>query len=429
MKIYALESRFLSRLLSDRKELLSVARSLGTAEAMRAAREDLIANARVFLTPKAGESAKYFIDADGSAHIPIVGELTPSARTDACGAYTAEALTEYGFIRSALAEAADDAKVSSLTLDVDSPGGYLDGLDEVAQMIGAFPKPVTAMVGGMAASAAYWLASQADKIIALSPASEIGSIGVAMEEYDDREALASEGIAHRVYTSTDAPDKRPDTSTDEGKAKIVAELDALHEVFRRRVAEGRGVSEAKVSKDFGRGGVLTAEKALAVGMIDAVVGSHIPRRIPAGVASSAAVAQTADISHKEARMDPLEKIKAEFPDAYKAAFEEGKAAGITAERARREQLLGLAVNAEADKAVQAAIPPWESSAEASAKFVTAALKGTGGDNPPAVGTATPVTASGAEGVSGLSAEDVGKLRASGMTMDEIKKYSPTQGKE
>jgi ClpP class serine protease len=288
----------------------------------------------------------------------------------------------------------------------------MDGLDMTAQAIAGCTKPVIAYVDGMACSAAYWLASQADQVIALSPAAIIGSIGLATEEYNDDEANARDGVAHRVYTSTDAPDKRPDTSTPEGRAKVVSELDALHAVFVRRVAEGRHVSPETVNADFGRGGVLTAEAAMAAGMIDDVIGSHLyrPQSSPAGVASSAAATSTA-ISPKEVHMD-LAQLKAEHPEAYAAAkaegIAEGKAAGIQAERERREKLLGLAVNAEALKAVNAAIASGASFEAASPTIVTAALKGTGGDNPPAVGTKPP------EGGAGASEETEAKALASGI---------------
>jgi len=92
-RIYAMEQTFLEQLLEDRQELLAVARSLGSADEMRAARAEFMAQTRVNVAPESGEQAEYHIDEDATAHIPVVGELTPQAKTDICGAYTAEALT------------------------------------------------------------------------------------------------------------------------------------------------------------------------------------------------------------------------------------------------------------------------------------------------------------------------------------------------
>lgn len=415
MRRYAMESGFLSRLLSDRKEVLGYARALGTAEAMRAAREDLMASTRVNVAPTADNPLKLEV-VDGIAHIPIVGELTPSARTDACGAYTAEALTEYGFIRASLAEADARSDVEAIALDVDSPGGYIAGLDETAQALAAVSKPTTAYVGSMAASAAYWLASQADRIVALSPASEVGSIGVACEEYDDDEALARDGIAHRIYTSTDAPDKRPDTATDEGRSKIIAELDALHAVFVRRVADGRHVAAEKVSKDFGRGGVLTAEKAVAAGMIDEVRGSHLsrPKLSTAGVASSAA-ATSAAISPKEVRMD-LNQLKAEHPDLVATIAAEGKAVGISEERARVAALRKWAdadpQNAKVAAIVKEAEAQGKTEADVQPQLLVA-MRSAVEETPEAVATAPATTAS------GMKPEDEDKLVADATTLAKI----------
>jgi ClpP class serine protease len=430
MKIYAMETGFLSRLLSDRKELLAIARTLGTADAMREARNDLMASARVHVAPKNGEPLNLFIDSEGIAHIPIIGELTPSAQTDACGAYTAEALTEYGFIFSALAQANSMDKVTGIALDIDSPGGYVAGVDAVAQAIAESPKPVHAYVGDMATSAAYWLASQADTITAMSPVSRIGSIGVAVEEYDYDGAYEREGIAHRVYTSTDAPDKRPDTKTPEGRAKVIADLDSIHAVFVRRVAEGRGVSTAKVSKDFGRGGVMTAEAAMAAGMIDAVHGSHLSRKIEsAGVASSASATPAAASQTKDTRMD-INQLKAEHPDLVAQIAAWNEEIGVNKERTRREALVAFqGINADGDRAVQEAVASGKSAIDAMPHIQAAIEKGRSkaadGDNPPVVGTKPAETGS---GVSPVALTDEEKQLCKALNISEAE-YLASNPKE
>lgn len=413
MKIYAMEPGFLDRLLADRRELLSYARTLGTSEAMRAARADLMASTPINVTPSEKHPLVFQV-VDGVAHIPIVGELTPRAETDACGAYTAEALTEYGFITAAIDAAESSPEVESIVFDVNSPGGYVSGLDPVAQRMSVIGKPTAAHVGDMAASAAYYLASQADRIVALSPASRVGSIGVAAEEYDVDGALEKEGITHRVYTSTDAPDKRPDTKTPEGRAKVVAELDALHSIFVRRVASGRRVSEEKVSKDFGRGGVLIAEKALAAGMIDEVVGSHLSRKT--AVVDGSAAAEAA-ISQQEGPMDQ---------ELLKAEYDKGVQAGIEGERARVAKLSEFkGLSPTGDKLIDEAIASGAEYLEIAPKLTAATAKAQApaGDNPPVVATALADTASGAE----FSAEDIEAMRMFGMTTDEYRKYSKKGG--
>ena len=426
MRIYAAEFGFISRLLADRKELFAYARTLGSADAMRAARLDLMASTRILLTPKSAEEAakSYTIDAEGAAHIPIVGELTPAAQTDACGAYTAQALTEYGFIIEAAKAADMDPAVKSIAFDIDSPGGYVSGVDEAAQVIAGLAKPTLARVGDMAVSAAYWLASQADKIEALSPISRVGSIGVAAEEYDEDEKLSREGVAHRVYTSTDAPDKQPDTATAEGRDKIVSELNELHSVFVSRVASGRGVTAEKVREEFGHGGLVIASKAFASGMIDSIKGVDISRRNRDNLEGSkpavgGMAANSAKIEKKEVHMD-LVTLKAESPETYKAAFDEG----VKAERTRREQLMAfVGINAEGDKAVNEAIANGKEYAEVAPILAAATARGAAkpdqGENAPALDGAKPVSASGA---SGNSENETAVFKGLGITAEDVKKY-------
>lgn len=419
-----MDAGFLARLRADRQEILSVARTLGSAEEMRKARSELVALADVHVAPRTDEERAnlYAIDEAGDAHIPIVGELTPRAQTDACGAYTAEALTEYGYIIAASQAADADDNVSAVVFDVDSPGGYVDGLDAAAQAMARIKKPTEARVHGMAASAAYWLASQADQIVAASPAVQVGSIGVAAEEFDEDEYLAKHGVVHRVYTSTDAPDKRPDTSTPEGQAKIVAQLDALHKVFVSRVAEGRNVTPKKVNEDFGRGGVLIARDALAAGMIDHIEGVSIARPKNAGVASSAA-ATSAAISSKEVHMD-LNTLKAEHPEVYKAALAVGFEDGVKAEQSRREKMEAyLGINADGDKAIKDSIASGKSYEDCQASIQAAILRGNSknadGENPPDAKSKAQPTGSGVD----LTAEDFEAAKLAGMDPDEYRKFS------
>lgn len=356
-RFYAMDSRFLARLQADREAIFAAAREYKTAEAMRAAKDEVMKAAAINLTPAAGADVTtlFSVDSDGVAHIPVVGELTPKAQEDVCGAYTAERLTEYGFIRAAALAAEADPRVEAIHFEMDSPGGYLDGLDQVAQVIAGLSKPTQTNVTNMAASAAYWLASQTDRIVASSPADEIGSIGVAVEWWDGKAAMEQAGYKRMTFTSTDAPNKRPDYATDEGKAQLVASLDATHAIFARRVSKGRGVSLEKVAKDFGRGGMLLAEAAQKVGMIDAVQGVTLDRPAvvsPAGVARVAAEAAIKDqeVAGMDLKDITLEILSKERPDLV-AKAEEG---GSQKERARVAKLESW-LKADADNAKVAEI--------------------------------------------------------------------------
>lgn len=420
--IYAMEQGFLAQLLDDRRELLAVARSLGTAEAMAAARDELIRSATVFTTPATpDETAKsYTVDADGVAHIPIVGELTPRAKVDACGAYTADALTEYGFIIAASRAADADERVSAIRYEVNSPGGYFEGVMEAANAIRSVGKPTEAVVGSMAASAAYWLASQTDKIVASSVASRVGSIGVAVEEYDDSEMLQKAGISKRIYTSTDAPDKRPDTKTEEGRAKVVAQLDDVHAVFVGAVAEGRGTTAKHISEAYGRGGVLIAEKALAAGMIDEVrTFSRADAREVLenpGVAGNNTAAKAEEKETQEGVMD-IKTLQTEHPEVFAEAVK----IGVLQERVRVADLRSYA-EADSDNPKLIALVGEAIAGGAAVSEITARLqvairdgKKLDGENPPDVKTMADEDP--------LTADDIEAAKLAGMDLAEYRKYS------
>lgn len=181
-------------------------------------------------------------------------------------------LTEYLGIGMTLTDFSQDVQklmdnpdVESILLDVDSPGGTVTGINEASNFIAeaSKEKPITAYVGGVGASAAYWLASAADEIV-LDATSRVGSVGVVVAYPSPQED--DDGYIEIVNTAS--PNKRPDVSTEQGKKVITAELDDLADVFIGTIAKNRGVSEATVRSDFGKGGVLVGQKAVSAGMAD-----------------------------------------------------------------------------------------------------------------------------------------------------------------
>lgn len=162
-----------------------------------------------------------------------------------------------------LRTALDDPRVRAIVLSIDSPGGATTGVSDFAQMIRAADKHVVAFVGGSAASAAYWIASAAHELV-LADTALVGSIGVvASIRLDDDDKLLE-------IVSSQSPDKRPNFRTDAGRAVVQRTVDELAQVFLEAVADYRRVSAEKVTRDFGRGGVLVGRNAVAAGMGDSI---------------------------------------------------------------------------------------------------------------------------------------------------------------
>ncbi len=181
-----------------------------------------------------------------------------------------EGFTSYADIGAAIDEIVEDGKAETVIFNFDSPGGMVSGVDALSQKIKSMEIHTIAHINDMAASAAFWLASQTDEIVAKSRTAFVGSIGVVIEFFDGTRALKDAGFDKVQLVSDGAPDKRPDLETSEGRRKIISRLNDIHNVFVERVASGRGVSTAIVTEKFGRGDVVISSKAILVNMIDKI---------------------------------------------------------------------------------------------------------------------------------------------------------------
>lgn len=209
------------------------------------------------------------LDGGGTtAVIPIVGPIFPHANslTRMSGA------TSLAMIDQALDDAVRDPGVDSIILHFDSPGGAATGIAEFSETIRAATKqkPVVSYVYGYAGSAAYWLAAATSRIV-MHRSALVGSIGVigtvTRQEEPDRDGK----MAYEIVSSN-APNKRPDPTTETGRAEILRRLNALESIFVADIAAYRGVSTETVLKDFGRGAMLSGDEALANNMVDSIGG-------------------------------------------------------------------------------------------------------------------------------------------------------------
>ena len=180
--------------------------------------------------------------------------------------------TDYAAIRSNVKRALADPSVRAIDLFVDSPGGSVLGLPETADAIHAANrvKPVRAFVTGIAASAAYWLASQASSIT-LTPSGEVGSVGVLDLHADISKALENAGVKLTAVTAGEHKTERaPFTPlSDDARAHMQSGVDRWYGDFLGAVRRGRGARVPRDSK-FGAGRMLDSAAALRMGMVDFV---------------------------------------------------------------------------------------------------------------------------------------------------------------
>lgn len=199
---------------------------------------------------------------DNTAVIPVLGPIFPRANAvnSSAGGTSLDAIMRDFRVAEASPE------VERTVMLFDTPGGVVSGVGEATAALRASTKPVTAYVSGMAASLGYWLASQAGSI-AMDPAASVGSIGVMMT-LSRQVQPGADGRQEYLITSSNAPMKRADPNTDEGRAELQAMVDAAEAVFLDDVAAGRRTTAETVAAKFGRGGMVSARDAISRGMAD-----------------------------------------------------------------------------------------------------------------------------------------------------------------
>lgn len=180
--------------------------------------------------------------------------------------------TSVEHIRADLRAAMADSAIHTIVLDVDSPGGVVFGMTELATEIREARKQKRIIAGtdSMMASAAYWLASQATTVYATASA-QVGSIGVIASFYDTHRADANAGYDQVTVRSVPAKGigQRNGSIGDADLARIQADIDAYHAMFVDDVAAGRRIDLAKAQRKA-TGDLLMARQAQAAGLIDDV---------------------------------------------------------------------------------------------------------------------------------------------------------------
>ncbi|NIZ47797.1 S49 family peptidase (plasmid) [Entomospira nematocerorum] len=179
--------------------------------------------------------------------------------------------TTYQQIANTIATYSTDENIETIVMQIDSVGGVVAGIDVAIDAIRLCTKPIKSEVIHFCASAAYWLASQCDEIVAVSRLSQIGSIGAMVAWTDNSTALENAGYAPRIVRSSHAPKKNRSPKEEGGMDDLQQMVDTVEAMFLADIAEGRKTTKEKVIDTFGSGGMLFAHDALSVGMIDGVI--------------------------------------------------------------------------------------------------------------------------------------------------------------
>ncbi len=188
-----------------------------------------------------------------------------------------------------------DARVKRIILAFDSPGGDVTGISDFAAMVKASSKPTVGYVFGMCASAAYWIASATDQIVATDTAM-IGGLGI-VGTY--RKRAEPEGVTTWEIVSSQTPKKRLDLNDGDARAVLQKNADELADVFLGSVSSNLGVDLETVQTEFGEGAVMVALSALAAGMIHEIAPFEAVMKAQAPPRNGSSVVQSLIFSKKQ----------------------------------------------------------------------------------------------------------------------------------
>ncbi len=163
--------------------------------------------------------------------------------------------------------------VGAIVIDVDSPGGTVLGLqaatDKIYNLRGQ--KPIIAVVNDLMASAAYFIGSAADEIVA-DPDAMTGSIGTILIHLDYSKYLELNGIKPTIIKQGQfkAEANPYEPLTEDAKNHLQQLTSEYYETFVAAVARNRKTTAAKVKSEFGQGMVFSSGRAKEIGMIDRI---------------------------------------------------------------------------------------------------------------------------------------------------------------
>ena len=211
------------------------------------------------------------ISGGGIAVIPVYGVITQ--RGNMVDDVSGPGMVSTQLVTQMLGQAVADDAVSQILLDIDSPGGSVYGVSELGDAIlsARAQKPVVAIANSLAASAAYWVGSQASEFY-VTAGGEVGSIGVWQAHFDYSQAFAAEGVTPTLISAgkfkVEGNPYAP--LSEEAQGFMQSRVDDYFQAFTKAIAKGRNLSISQVREGMGQGRVLGADAALAQNMVDGI---------------------------------------------------------------------------------------------------------------------------------------------------------------
>lgn len=217
-------------------------------------------------TSRATKASTVELDASGTLKASIKGMML--SKVPAWFAWFDIDATDTTQLAKDLEAQLGNPDVKAVELAVNSGGGDVSGVQRLGDVIAKFKVPTVAKVEGIVASAAYWVASQADKIEANDINDVVGSIGVCMVMTDTSRLDKNVGIERHLVRS--GPNKAVGADgkvSTENVKTMQAHVDAVFDSFKAAITKGRGL-EGESLDAVSDGRIFTASQAIELGLID-----------------------------------------------------------------------------------------------------------------------------------------------------------------
>ncbi len=256
---------------------------------------------------------------------------------------TSSGLQSYEGIEAQVLAAARADDIETIMLDIDSPGGEATGMYRLAEAVRRVrgEKPVVAYVDDLAASAAYGIASAADRIF-ISPTSITGSIGVVMVHADRSGEMEQKGIKPTlIHAGAHKVDGHPFGPLPKDVAEnLQREVNAFYDRFVETVVAGRSSLTDKAVRNT-EARVYIGRDAIDLGLADDVASfEDVITEYSTARRNGRTLSQNRRPSMSETTSAPAAE-NAGIPKAeHDAAVSAAGAEGASAERERIKAILG-----------------------------------------------------------------------------------------
>lgn len=216
--------------------------------------------------PLASEQQAYTVEPGGVAVLRMSGVIAPKANLfmQVSGGLSTQMATKQ--IESAIV----DARVRSMVLGLDTPGGSVIGTPEMAAAVHELAKikPIVTHSDGALASAGYWIGSAANAVYISGPTVQAGSIGVVIDRtFNPNSAMREESIVAGRYKRLV---KSNEPLSEEARTIVQADVDYVYSLFVDAVAGYRDTTSQQVLDRMADGRVFRGQQAIDAGLVDGV---------------------------------------------------------------------------------------------------------------------------------------------------------------